>query len=217
MAVDPALDFFSDGTVLALTLCVVSMSSMWLMYEETYVLAGTTTSTCGTIQEVLLQTIAHTSSKLWATAAEHAVAVVASVRVVALCIASHDCLALLVTRCTLATGACQPVTTTLAIGLGLVFWTVRTCSIACLLRVALASARATDSAGGCKLTVAAAVLVRVIANGSALEFARVWVTTLVVATSGCTATITLFIAFDNTIATCLPCNARDALVVGKTT
>lgn len=131
-----------------------------------------------------MKTVACTTAELRTATAEHTIAVVASVRVVALGITAHDSLALLVTGCTLATSALQSVTTALSIGLGLVLGTVRASAVASLLGIAVTSAGAADCVGGCELAAAAAVLVGIVTDGVALELAGLRVTALVVATPG---------------------------------
>ena len=66
------------------------------MNRITYVLARATTDTGCAVQEILLQAVADASSKLWTSAAQHTLAVVASIRVIALSVSTHDGLALLV-------------------------------------------------------------------------------------------------------------------------
>lgn len=119
VAVDPGFDFFADRAVLALA-----------------VLAGTSASTRGTVQEILLQAVACSSAEFRTRATELAVAVVAGIGIVALRVAAHDSLALLVSRRTLSTGAAESVATAFTVWLSLILRTVRAGSIARLLRVA---------------------------------------------------------------------------------
>jgi hypothetical protein len=65
------------------------------------------------------------------------------------------------------------------------------------------------------LAAAAAVLVGVIADGVAFELASRSVATIVVATSLCATTITLFIAFNDAVATLLASNCLDIPVVAQ--
>lgn len=127
MAVDPGLDFAADGAVGAAT-----------------VLARSSAGTGRTVQEVLLESITSVCTELRARTAEHAVAVVTSVGVIALSVATHDCLTLLVTRSTLAAGTGQATTAAFAVGLVLISGAVRSVTSASLLRVARAFAGAAD-------------------------------------------------------------------------
>lgn len=86
VAVDPGCDFFSDGTTL--TLAIVATS--------------TACAGCA-VEEVLLETVADTSTKLGTRTTDHAVAVITGIRIVALSVAAHNGLALLITRSTLST------------------------------------------------------------------------------------------------------------------
>ena len=85
-------------------------------YIGTLALAGT----AGSVQEILLQAIT-SRSKLWACTAEHAVAVVASICIVALSVAAHDGFALHVSARALSTGTRKPVAAAGAVWLCLVF------------------------------------------------------------------------------------------------
>lgn len=67
----------------------------------TYILASPSTGTVRTVQKVLLQTETSlgsefVGSEFRARTAEHAIAIVTGIRIVALCITAHDGLALLV-------------------------------------------------------------------------------------------------------------------------
>jgi len=93
VALDPGGDFFADGAAFADT-----------------VTALTSTGTTCSVKEVLLDSIA-SSSEFWACAADHAVAVVAGIRVVALCVATHDGLALHVSARALSGSAAEAIAT----------------------------------------------------------------------------------------------------------
>jgi len=162
-----------------------------------------------------LQAVANTSAEFGAGAAELAVAVVASVCVVALGVAAHDGLALLVPGCTLATGTSKSITAAITIWLGLVFRTVGAGSAASLLGIAFANTGPTHSARGGELTVTAAVFVGVIADSVAPEFARSRVAATVATAACCSTTIALLIAFDDTVATGLTGDGADSPIVSE--
>ena len=86
----------------------------------TYILALTAACARRSIQEVLLQSIANSASKLRASTAQHAITVVASICIVALSIATHDGLALLIPRGALSTSTLQAATAVSSVRLGLV-------------------------------------------------------------------------------------------------
>jgi hypothetical protein len=144
--VDPGGDFFADGTAFAYTLCYVSTTIHTGLGRkgETYVTTLSPTSTTRPVQEVLLQSVTAVCAKLRARTAQHAVCVIARVRIVGLCITAHDGLALQIPRCTLSRCTSESIATARAIILSLVFRAVRIRSCAELLRVAGASGIAAD-------------------------------------------------------------------------
>lgn len=162
-----------------------------------------------------MQAITHVASKLWARTTKHAVAVVAGICIVALSIASHDSLALHVSRRTLPTGAAQSVTTACAILLILVFWAVRAVSGTGLLGIAVANAGTANSTGRRKLTVSAAIFIGVVTDGVAPELASVGVAAVVLATTCRATTIALFVAFHDAVTTGLARNGSHVPVVGE--
>lgn len=199
MAVNPGGDFSAYGT--AFTSAVV---------------ATATAGTRRTIQEVLLQSIAHIASKLWTRAAEHAIAVVAGISVVALGIATHDCFALHISRRALPTSTAQPIAAVRAILLVLVFRAVRAASGTCLLGIALANASAADGVGRGKLAVSAAVLVGIIADGVVLESTSVGVTARILATASRTTAIALLVTFYDAVSAGLASDGSNVPVVSET-
>ena len=147
VAIDPGGDLLAHGT--AFTLALQSVSASTIAKQQiigTHIIAASTTCTSSTVQEVLLETIAYTSPKLGTCAAEHAVTVITSIRVVTLGITAHDSFALLVTRRALSACTAQSIATTCAIFLILILWTVGAVSGTCLLGVAVTDTRATDCA-----------------------------------------------------------------------
>jgi len=175
-----------------------------------------TTRTDRAIEEILLQTVAHTSPKLRATTRERAAAAIARIRLVSLRIAPHQRLALLISTRTLAARALQSATTALARLLPLVLGTVRTRAITCLLGIAGALGRAADGGAGCELAALAAVLVGVVADGVVFEFACAGVATRVVAALVGAAAVTVFAIFYDAVAAYGVADGRDAAVVGET-
>lgn len=112
----------------------------------TYVLACTSSGAACAVQKVLLQSVAP-SSKLWARAAEHAVAVVTCIRIVALGITSHDRLALHVSARALTRSTRETVAAVRAILLSLVFGAVRGVAGTCFLRITYADRTAANCGG----------------------------------------------------------------------
>ena len=82
--------------------------------------------------------------------------------------------------------------------------------------VAWPSAGSADGACSRKLTLATAVLIRVVTYCVVPESACAGVATLVVATTSGSAAIALFVSFYNAVATSLASNGADVPVVGKT-
>lgn len=166
--------------------------------NTTYVLACAPSGAAGAVQEVLLQSIAP-GSKLWACTAQHAVAVVTSIRIVALSIAAHDGLALHVSARALTRRASESVATVGTIGLCLVFGAIRRGARASFLWIAGADRGAADGIGRGELAVAAAVLVGIVTDGIVDELARLWVAACVVFATRLATTVALLVAFDDAV------------------
>lgn len=54
------------------------------------------TTTLGSVQEILLKSITYTGAELWASARKRATLMIASIGIVSLRVGSHQCLALLI-------------------------------------------------------------------------------------------------------------------------
>lgn len=158
VVVDPGFDFAAGGGAGALALGkIVSAGAgagIWGLEqwkENTYVGAVATAPARGAVEKVLLETVADSVSELRAGAADGAALAVASMRVVALCIAAHHGLALLVTARALSRGTFKSVAVAaaaLAIRRGLVAWAIAIVAGADFFRVALTCAGATYGAFG---------------------------------------------------------------------
>jgi len=171
--------------------------------------------TASSVQETLLESIT-SRPKLWACTAKHAVAVVASIRIVALSVATHNSLALHISACALPTSTCKPIAAAGAVWLCLVFGAVWRAARAHFLGIAIANRVAAHGIGRGKLAVAAAIFVGVIADGVVDEFAGCGVAACVVfAACGATA-VTLLVALDNAVAAGLTGEKGDVSVVGET-
>jgi hypothetical protein len=83
------------------------------------------------------------------------------------------------------------------------------------LRVTVARALTADGACASKLTATAAVLVRVIADGVAFVCASLSVATCIITTTFFATTITLFVTFDDAVATLLASNCLHLPVVAQ--
>jgi hypothetical protein len=80
----------------------------------------------------------------------------------------------------------------------------------------LADTWTADGARRGKLAAAATVFVRVVADSVCLEFACSRVAALIVATASLATAIALFVAFNDTVTTCLASNSSNASVIGET-
>lgn len=107
-------------------------------------------------------------------------------------------------------------TTVRAIFLGLIRWAERSVAGAFLLGITFARARPTHLRRGCELTVLAAVLVGVVADGVVPELACLRVAAAVVATVGFAAAIALFARLDDAVTALVPRNRRDTRVRQET-
>lgn len=198
VVVDPGRDLAADGGACAAA-----------------VLAGAATVALRAVEEVLLQTEALVGTEFGRAAGDHAARRIAGVGVVALSVGPHNGLALLITRCTLARSTLQAVSTSCAIVGVLVGRTGGRVAGAYFLRVTIAVAFAADSALGSELTVAAAVLVGVIADCVVLELTSARVAAVVIATTFFAATIAVFIAFYDAVTTLLTGDGLDVFVVAQ--
>lgn len=195
--VDPALNFFGDrgATTHSVGACAAPSAG-------------------SAIQEVLLQTIASVAREFRTGTAHHAVGVIARVCVVALRVAAHDCLALLVAGGALSAGTLQPIPAVLTIRLRLVLRAIRRVTGASLLGVAGAGARTTNSLSRGELAVLATVLIGVVADGVTDEFTGLGIATAVASTARRAAAVALLITFDDAVAASLARNSGNTAVVG---
>jgi len=102
------------------------------------VLAPATTTALGTVEEVLLQTVALVGREFGGAASNHARGRVASIGVVACGVRTHDRFALLVARSTLAGGALKAIATAVTIWSVVVSWADSTVARAGFLWIAVA-------------------------------------------------------------------------------
>ena len=140
----------------------------------TYIRAFASATAGGAVQEILLHGVTNPLPKLRTRTAQRTILAVARICVVVTRVASHERLALLVPARALSARALQAVS---GIAARLPVWRGRVdraggiLARAGLLRIALASAGSANHARRGELTVFAAVLVRVIADGRAFELA----------------------------------------------
>ena len=180
------------------------------------VLAGAAAAALGAVEEVLLQAVADVGAELGRAAGDDARGGVAGVGVVALGVAAHDRLALLVSRRALAAGTLQAIAAVVSIRLCVVIRTVRCVAGALLFGIAGTRTCPADRLSRGELTVFAAILVGIIAHSVVLEPAGIWVTTAVGSTSLLTTAIALFVSFDNAVAACLTRDGGDTPIIGQT-
>lgn len=128
----------------------------------------------------------------------------------------QDAATLLIARCALPARAALSTVTAISIVLDFVLRAVRAVAGALLLGVAFAVGGATHCVCRCKLAVAAAVLVAVVAHSVLLELARLGVAAGVVAAACLATTIALFIALDYAVAASLAHDSLDIAVVRQT-
>lgn len=186
MVVDPRGDLAADGGASAAA-----------------VLTFAAAAAVGAIEEVLLQAEALVGGEFGRAAGHYAGGRVASVGVVAGGVGAHDGLALLVARRALAGGAFEAIATAVTIrGVG-VGWADSSITWASLLRITVARALTADSACACKLAVAAAVFVGVVADRVVLVSASRGVTAGIVATTLLATAVTLFVALYDAVTTLL--------------
>lgn len=127
---------------------------------------------------------------------------------------------MLISGCALSAGtlqAARTIPTTLTIGSFDVSRTAGAVTRARLCGIAAACASSADSVCGSELAASAAVVVRVVANSSSLEFTRRRIAALVVATSFCAAAVAVLTLFDNPVSALLTCNGGNLSVVRQAT
>lgn len=183
--------------------------------KGTYILALPASTARRAVQEVLSKAVARVIESR-AGAAEHAVAIIASIRIVgSSCIPAHNALTLLIARRALATSTLEPVAAIRTIRIRLIFRAIRSGSRAAFLRIARADAGTAHGLWRSELAVLAAVLVGVVADGAFFEFAGSGVATLVVAAALGPAAIALLVTFYDAVAAGLALDGDDVAVVGE--
>jgi len=180
------------------------------------ILTAPTTATRSSVQEVLLQPIAHSSPELWARTADRATRTITSVRIVALRIASHHSLTLLISARALSRSTLHSVPTALTLWRRDIYRTCRRSTRAHFLRITRSSAGAADSSVSSELAVAAAVFVRIIADSVGGELAGGRLTAIVVAASFWTTAIAFLAGLDNAVTALLSTDGSDLLVIRET-
>lgn len=221
VVVDPGFDLAAGGGAFALALFEMledftdELMSGWR--EGTYCLSTSTpTSTRGSRDEVLLQTITDITSEFRTCTSDETALAVTRICIVVLRVAAHDSLALLVATRALTTGALQAIATIGAIWLSLVCGAGRRGARAGFLGITLTRACTTDSTRRSELAVSAAVLVGVIADRARSKLASGRVAARIIFAAFCTSTVAIFTRFDNSI-TALPSRNRgDTFIVGQT-
>ena len=185
--------------------------------DSTYIVALSTATTHSTVKEVLLHTVTDSRTELRGSTRKRAVLAVTSIGIVLRRVRTHQCLALLIPRCTLSTCALEAlraVSAALSIGRRNIWGAGRVGATTSLLRVALAGTGSTYCAGAGELAVGAAVLIRGIADSIILEFTGRGVAAGVVSTVRSAPTIAVFTLFDNAIAALLAGDRCDTFVIG---
>lgn len=186
--------------------------------DYTYISALSTATTYSPVKEILLHTVTDTKTELGGSTRQCTVLAVTSVSVVLRRVRTHQCLALLIPRCTLSACALEALR---AVSAGLSIWrrdvggAGSVGATTSLLRVALAGTGSTYCAGAGELAINAAVLVRGIADSTILEFTgRSVAAGIVIAVRGASA-VAVFALFDNAIAALLAGYRCHTSIVGE--
>jgi hypothetical protein len=217
VVVNPGFNLFAEVGSFALALFTSLLEMMPHVRRDmkTYIRAFPTAATRRPIQEILLQTIAHSRPKLRARTAQRTAERVTRISIIALRVAPHKRLALLISARAMSARTLEPTPAALSIRRRSITRARRRIARTLLLRIAISSTGTTYRRRGSQLTVATALLIAVVTYGIILELACRWIAARIVTTGARAAAIAFFAWFHDAVPALLARDECDVLVVAE--